>query len=78
MNNKLYARPELQEVRKAKGYDQKEMAEMLTVLIGANISTSLYQKWEQGALGVPPERALRVAKALDSSIGEIWSAKDNG
>ena len=75
--NNLYATKQLIKIRKSQKISQPEMADLLTVLTGDKISASLYQKWEQGSLGVTPSKALSIAKALETSVKDIWTTKKN-
>lgn len=75
MNNKVKATGLLQETRRAEGINQQDMADMLSMSTGKNISKSLYQKWERGALSVAPNVALKVARALHLPFNELWEAE---
>lgn len=59
---KWYATTKLKELREKRGYTQKEMADLLSLELGRNVSESLYQKWEQGEQNLLPEQVLVIAK----------------
>lgn len=75
MENKLFATPHLAAVRELQGLTQAGMAELLTLLVGKKISASLYQKWEQGTLGVTPDVAVKICKATKEPISELWETR---
>lgn len=70
-----YATKKLKEVRESKGFTQQEMAEILTIRFGEDISPSTYQKIEQGIYSVKIEKAVAIARELELKITELWEAR---
>jgi transcriptional regulator with XRE-family HTH domain len=73
--NELYATEALSAERKRRGINQQEMADLLSIKLGHNVSRSLYQKWEQGEKPVNTDDALSISRELDIAIKELWRAK---
>lgn len=71
MTTKLYATNELKKIREKMGYDQQQMADLLTLEGGRNVSVSAYQKWESGTLNLTAERAVELAKILKVNPKEL-------
>lgn len=63
----------LKEVREKKKLNQPQMAELLTLLIGKNVSASNYQKWEQGTRPVDPETAVLISARLEVPFNKLFS-----
>lgn len=68
---KWYATTKLKELRESRGYTQREMAELLSLEFGRNISESLYQKWENGDQNILPEQVIQLAKWSHIDVKEL-------
>jgi DNA-binding XRE family transcriptional regulator len=71
----LYATAKLKQLRNEKKLRQTEMADVLEVIMGRNVSLSTYQKIEQGQMKVTIDNAMAIARALDVRMREIWRQK---
>ena len=75
MASKLYTTGKLAEARAAKGYTQQELADLLTIETGKQLSISTLQKWEQGQLNITPEWALELSRFLRVELKELLVRK---
>lgn len=74
--SELYATTKLKELRELRGYTQKEMADLLSMELGRNVSESLYQKWELGTQNLLPEQVLDISKYFKIDYKELVERRD--
>lgn len=72
---KLYGNKKMKSARVAKGYSQEDMANLLALESGIDISVSTYQKYELASFAIPAERVLEIAKLLGAEPREIVDRK---
>jgi transcriptional regulator with XRE-family HTH domain len=68
---KYYLTNKVAEIRKIRGWSQKEFVEFLSMKIQAEVEYVTYGHWERGDRSVSATVAMAVAKLLDVSIKEI-------
>lgn len=71
----LYMKSKLKEFRLENGWSRSDFAQLLTVQLGKNISSSLVHKWEQQERTVAPELALEIARLYKFDLTELVERK---
>lgn len=72
MGSRVVATDQLKKLRITKEWDQRSMAEALSIMLNKDISYSLYQKIEQGKRSIDIKDAIAISKMFNSSIKELW------
>lgn len=73
--SQFYAKPKLKQLREAAGYTQDQMAKLLTIKFGSEVSYSLYQKWELGERAIAPEQVLDLSVYFKIDYNELVTRK---
>lgn len=71
MNNSFYATKKMGEARRNKGWTQKQLAEVITLKTGVDVSLSLVQKWEIGNRAISDTMTVIVANLLDINVSDF-------
>lgn len=68
---KIYMTKLMQSSREKLGWTRKELADLLAVSTGSNVSESMVNNWERGTHAVAPDIALEIAINLKVQLVDI-------
>lgn len=75
ISKEIYATNALAAARNDRGMNQQEMADLLSIKLGKNISLSSYQKWEYGTRPISTDDAFRIARELRIPNKVLWEGR---
>lgn len=71
----LFATKALADARRKLGLNQQEMADLLTLKLGRNVSYSWYKAIERGTRSMDVENAIKVSRVLQVPLKKLWIGK---